>query len=154
RGPIPSPGREQFDHVEDGDLDLLLRAAHLERGAIANLLERALRALLFQREAVRLDRGAARHEGQTQPCGAPAKHGSPCTRRSRGRQAMGLLLATRRLTNLSMDPSQTPHPILVTGATGFIGSSLVRELSLRGHRVRATSRSAPPPSASPRAEWR
>ena len=38
-------------------------------------------------------------------------------------------------------PRPTPHHVLVTGATGYIGRALVLALLARGHRVRALARS-------------
>lgn len=43
------------------------------------------------------------------------------------------------------------HPILVTGAGGFIGSAIVRKLRAEGHRIVAIGRTAS--RASPQIEW-
>jgi uncharacterized protein YbjT (DUF2867 family) len=50
-------------------------------------------------------------------------------------------------------PTRDPRPVLVTGATGFVGGALLPALLGAGHRVRATSRRPLVPRSVPGLDW-
>src|SRR5215218_4840702 len=55
----------------------------------------------------------------------------------------------------AMDPSsREPDPVLVAGASGYVGSFLVSELLRRGHRVRALARRPQPGRLPPAVDVR